>query len=219
VPLASAQSANEGFVVYHVSITNIQGHSYSFSINESVSPSSESGFSAISIAYDGVSTNFSISKIVNTTALPELFPIIPGISNESGSFSRNGTTFNGAILNTGSSNIVFGGSNYVVSDYSVTASIVNSTRAASLSGTLRAMPSGILYSADFVFNGTSTIDIQLLSTNLPLAYASVASAATGATIVGVGIVGAAALAFPFWNLAKKRTSEQTDREKPPHWVD
>lgn len=216
-----SSAASQGYVAYSVSLTNSQyASSKSFVINETVQPATQSGFSIISLALTGSTSNFSISKLVNTTNIPETFPIIPALTNESFSYSKDNHTITGNIQSTGTSPINFGGSSYTGNSYSFFLTVTNSTGSnTTVHGTLLAFPSGLLDSAAILANGSS-VTIQLVSTNIPLTYSIGTSAATGTAIVGAGVIGAAALAVPFWTLRRKKNVKQKTREnKPSYWVD
>ncbi len=217
----SAQGTTQGYVSYRITSTSpMMAMNHSVVVNETVQPSSQSGLSIISFALTGTYTNFSISKIVNTTNIPETFPIIPPLSNESFNYSKNGYSISGSISNNGSSTFNFNGASYTGTNYSFFVTITNSTLVSTLDGTLLAAPSGLLYSANISGTGSQSATVQLIATNLPLSYSASTSSATGVAAVGVGIAGAAALAVPFWKLGRKKSEKQKPaEEKPSYWVD
>ena len=233
---------NSGYVQYTVTIN---GQEFSelprtFTLNESVQPASQNGFVAITLALSSESTNFSYSRDLNSSSLPEIFPYISGLSNQSFSYEIKGISLSAEIAQYGNVQIVFNGTTYQASNYQVSFSATNSStnQMISISGNLVSMPSGLIYSIDLSINGTIQINSQLLSTNLPLTQTQSNINVLGATMIGGAIVAAVAIAVPaIFKLRHKNhpdtasTSEtkensqsnegpENDNEdKPSYWVD
>jgi hypothetical protein len=221
----ASSSATQGYVTYQVTLKTPTNQT-SFVVNESSVPTSQSGF--VNLTLDLVSNFHSLtySRILNTSSLPEIFPFIPGITNQSLSYQTHGILISAQITSSGTSSVNFGGTTYSVPDYLVGLSATNSSsgQTISVNGIVLAMPSGLLYSATFqkAGNSGSALSIQLVATNLPLNDpTNSASTAEGAAMVGAGLLGAAAIAVP-WKLGKKKVSAATTEgaeKKPSYWVD
>jgi hypothetical protein len=219
-PIVVAAGSNQGFVVYQVAVTNSQQTNRSFVINETVVPSAKSGFSIVSLALIDSSWNVTFSKLLNTSAFPELLPFIPAVSNQSFSYSRGGYTVNVHFANIGRAPITFDGVSYTGNNYSLVVTVTNSTMRSTFHGAFLTTPSGLLYSATLSGESGSMVNVKLESTNLSITDSTAATSVEGATIISVGLVGAAALAVPFWKFSRKRNVVQRPtEEKPSHWVD
>lgn len=223
---SNASSSTQGYVVYQVTFNKV-GNQTSFVLNESSTSSNQNGFVDLTFALTSSFQNLSYSRVVNTSAAPEIFPFIPGITNQSFSYDTHGVAISAQISTAGTSSVSFNGANYAASKYLLDLSVTNSSSGKSVSatGTLLALPSGLLYSAQIqeAGNSASTASFQLMSTNLPLNDPSNASSTTeGTAMVGAGLLGAAALAIPFWKFRKKKDSAASpagSEEKPSYWVD
>ncbi len=227
---SSSNSTTSGYVSYQVSlIRNGNPTPVVFVVNESSAPTNQNGFDNITIGLSSSLQNFSYSKIVNTTSLPEVLPFIPGLTNESFSYSTHGASFDARISIAGSSPITFNGTSYNGQEYSLSLSLTNSSSGQTFAaaGTAVAFPSGLLYSLQFQnpSNNSDSVTVHLLSTNLPLKDpTSSASTAEGVALVGAGILAAAAIAVP-WKFRRKKTAASSsgsgseNNDKPPYWVD
>src|SRR5271157_1169914 len=91
--IAFAAQPNQGYVKYSVSLsggqTGLQPNS--FTLNESVVPTSQKGFVDLGLLFSSSNTNLSFSRILNVTSLPQIFPYLPGI-NGTYSFQSHGMT-------------------------------------------------------------------------------------------------------------------------------
>jgi hypothetical protein len=223
---ASSSSSNQGYVTYQVTLTRGTNQTV-FVVNESSVPTNQNGFVDITFRLLSNQQNLSYSRVVNTSALPEIFPFIPGITNQSFSYNVYGFLINASISSAGSTSASFNGAGYTGSKYLLDLSATNSSNGQSMSatGNIIALPSGLVYSVQLEQAGNSAISVsvKLLSTNLPLSDPSnTVSTTEGAAMVGAGVLGAAAFAVPFWKLRKKKNSAAASEEadkKPSYWVD
>lgn len=220
----ASSSATQGYVTYQVTLKNPFNQT-SFIVNESSVPSSQNGFVNLTLGLVFNQHNLTYSRVLNTSSIPEIFPFIPGISNESLSYQTHGISISVQISTAGTSSVNFGRTTYAASKYLVDLSATNSSsgKMVSANGTILAMPSGLLYSVQLQgASSGATLSIQLVATNLPLGDSpSPASTTEGAAMVGVGLLGAAAIAVP-WKFRKRKgsspTTEATEK-RPPYWVD
>lgn len=219
----AASTPSQGFVKYSITLSGKQIGSYSssFTINESASQTSQAGFSKIGLAVSSADTNLSISKILNTSSFPEIFPYLPGI-NGSYSFETHGLTISANLQSSGTSSVAFEGKSYQVTNYVVSVSGTNASggESGSLIGNISTMPTGLIYSAQLNFNGTFTAGVLLLSTDLPLVSSITTPISTtiGVAIVGASVFGAVALAVPALFKRAKNSRNET-KDKPDYWVD
>ena len=220
--IAYASQPSQGYVQYSVTLNSTQPST--FTVNESVTQTSQKGFDDIGLAISSTNTNLTLSRILNVSSFPEIFPYLPGI-NGTYSFQSHGIAISASIQNTGTSSVSFHGDNYQVTNYAISVTGTNSSsgKSGSLSGVFSSMPSGLLYSAQVKFNDTLSANVQLLATNLPLvsSTSSLSSATIGVAIVGASVFGAVALAVPaLFKRAKNSSKNRNDVEtKPDYWVD
>ncbi len=241
--LASAASPTSGYVQYSITV-NSQGASSmpkTITVNETAQPASQNGFTALTIALSSNVLNFTYSKDVNSSSLIETFPYLSGLTSQSFSYQVSGFSISASITNTGSSNINFNGESYQATNYQVSVTATNSTSGKSVSakGSITSMPSGLIDSAQFLINGTTTINTQLLSTNLPLTDPASNVNTVGVSLLVVGLFVAVAIAVPaVFTIVKHRKptnsastdetegkqqsgdeQESDDEKKPSYWVD
>ena len=185
--------------------------------------------------------NFTYSKDVNSSSLIETFPYLSGLTSQSFSYQVSGFSISANLVNNGSIPVTFNGNNYQGTNYQVSLSATNSTGGNSVSakGSIVSLPSGLVDSAQFLVNGTITINAQLLSTNLLLTNPQSKVNTVGLSMLVVGVFVAMAIAVPAvfkimkhskpTNSAstdeteeKQQSSEEqeSDGEKnPSYWVD
>jgi hypothetical protein len=215
---SEATTTTQGYVSYQVTVNWNGSVQQSFIVNESSVAASQNGFVDLTLGLTSSLQNFSYSKVVNASALPQIFPYVPGVSNQSFSYDAHGMSVSANILNSGTSSVTFKGATYTAQEYIVSATLVNSSLGYSVTGSILALPSGLLYSAQ-IRGDNSTASVQLLSTDLPLANSSSSVSTTeGAAMVGAGVLGAAAIAIP-WKFKRKNNTKGGQGEKPPYWVD
>jgi hypothetical protein len=219
----ASSSATQGYVAYQITLKSPVNQT-SFIVNESSTATNQNGFVSLTLGLVSDFQNFSYSRDVNISAVPEIFPFIPGISNQSFSYETHGISIYAKITNAGTSSVYFSGKTYDAAKYAIDLSATNSSdgRSVSANGTLLALPSGLLYSAEIQHTSSGTLSVQLLATNLPLSDPSnTVSATEGAAMVGVGLLGAAAIAVP-WKFRKRKNSSaasESPEKKPSYWVD
>lgn len=218
VPVFAASSAPQ-FASYSISGTGSSGRSFSAIINETVAPSSAAGMSDVTLAITSVKGNLSYSKIINSSQV--ILPYFPTIANQSLTYQLHNFTIVATINQAGTGSVSFNAKTVSVSKYAFNLS-VSGNRSESATGSATVFPSGLVYSATVVANGTDTLSIQLLATNLSLtsqsdppsqATTSVAIAGSAASIlIGIGAI----------VVYRRRTTSQTSNSgeaKPLYHVD
>ncbi len=220
----ASSSATQGYVTYQVTLSR-GGNQTSFVVNESSTSTSQTGFVNLTFGLISNIKNFSYSRVVNTSAVPEIFPFIPGIANQSFTYQTHDISIRVQISNEGRSSVSFKGATYSASRYLLGLSLTNSSggQSMSLSGSLLALPSDLLYSAQLQEpNSGVSASVQLIATNLPLSDPSNAVSTTeGVALIGAGLMAAAAIAVP-WKLRKRKnpaTTSEASEKKPSYWVD
>ena len=239
----AAPQPTSGYVQYSVTVDDQDGFAIPriFTVNESVQLTSQNGFVAITLALSSNALNFSYSRDVNASSLPMIFPYLSGLANQSFSYQYSGISISANIANTGVVPVILNGTSYQAINYQVSLSITNSTigKSISASGNIVSMPSGLVNSVQFLINGTTSINVQLLSTNLPLIDPPNAINPLGASMVGAGVIAAIVLAVPtIFRKVKHRNSansestnetkdqkngdnehERDGEQNPSYWVD
>ncbi len=218
VPFVQAASAvpsspSAGYATYSVQVT-VNGTSRAATVTETVSPSAASGQSILQLEVQGTESNFTYSHVVNSSLT--LFPYLPALTNNSYTYSGKSGTFTATLSKGGTSQVTFNGASYTLQDYSFSATYSGANGTRSLSGTIAAFPSDLVYSASASSDGAQA-SAELTATSLPL-NASSASPATQATSAGIGIslvVGAVAVSLG----VKFRHKPQAEGPKPEYWVD
>jgi len=230
VPAVAASDSSSGnhFADYAISATGPY-HSISANVNETITPSSMSGFSTISLEVVSSMSNFSYSKVVNSSMA--MFPIVPSIGNQSFTYSTHNISISASISKTGTGSATIGGTTYTTTNYSftVSGSKNDGTMSMSANGQLSTLPSGLLYSA--VINGpnSTTVNVKLVGTNLSLNSTSQSSNTTGMAIVGgastLAVAGVGAFVFfrrknkNSGNVNNSPGSGSESEEKPLYKVD
>ncbi len=230
--VASGASSTQGYVSYQVTLNHF-GKQTLFVVNESASVTNQKDL--VNLSFNLVSSlrNLSYSRVVNTSSVPEVFPFVPGITNQSFSYQTHGLDLSAQVSTAGSSAIAFQGKSYQASKYLVQFSVTNSSNGQNYSGngTMLTLPSGLLYSVELQSQQggasyTNSLLVQLLSTSLPLNDSPNPTATTeGAAMIGAGVLGAAAIAVP-WKFRTKKIDARVSssptsevRAKPEYWVD
>ncbi len=221
LPLAQAattsgsSSPSLGFVAYSVLVTQ-NGTTRSISVNESVTPSSNPGKSILLLSIKAASSNFTYSHLVNSSST--LFPYLPPISNES--YSHTGKSYNvtAKISQQGTSQVTFQGKAYTLTNYAFSAKIDSAKGSRTVTGTVSAFPSDLVYSVTAKADNNARVVATLTSTSLSLNAVATAPALQAAS-AGLGIslaVGAVALSL---GVRMKRKHGSAGPSKPDHWVD
>ena len=242
-PALAITGQSEGYVQYSINIKGLGDSALPVvaTVNESVSPTSEAGFVDIVLSFSSATTNFSYSKVVNSSSLLMIFPYLSGLTTQSFSYAVQGMSITANLVNNGQYPVTFDGVVYPATKYFVSFSALNSSSMKSISadGNIVSMPSGLIYSVQLSFNQSSSIDIMLVSTNLELNQPASSVNPLGASLLGVGTIVAVAIAAPtiFKKLKKHKSNDQTqtnevkknqeigmepknkDEKKPSYWVD
>jgi hypothetical protein len=220
VPLAQAASTagsvspSSGYVAYSVQLTQ-NGTTRAASVNESVTPSSSAGQSIIFLTVRGTQSNFTYSHVANASLT--LFPYLPAISNQSYSYSNSSYTVSATISQQGTSQVTFQGSSYTLTDYAFSAHVGSANRSTTVTGTVSAFPSDLVYSATAHANSTS-VAATLTATSLSLSGAAAAPALQAAS-AGVGLSLAAGAVALSLGVRMKRKQAPAGPSNPDHWVD
>ncbi len=227
--VAFAAQPNQGFVEYKISLLNQQAPVASFLLNESAQPTSQNGFVQLTISLISSIRNLTYSRALNTSSLPEIFPYLPGISNQTFPYQTRDVTFTVHIRNTGDAPITFNGKNYQGTNYEISVSVAYSTvgNPVSASGNIVTMPSGLIYSAQLQIYSTYSLHILLIATSLPLVDAPSSTFPLGVVLFSLGLIGAVGFAAPsvFMRIRSKPQPEPAiedkalGEKKPSYWVD
>lgn len=241
---ASAQpiiGQSAGYVQYSISITGFDDHLLleDFLVTESVSPTGQPDFIEVALSLSSELTNFTYSRVVNSTSLPMIFPYLPGLTNQSFSYSMQGISISASLDNTGQTPVTFNDNIYQATKYLVSFSATNNSKTVSAQGNIVSMPSGLIYSVQLSFNQQSSVDLTLISTDLELNQPQSSVDPLGASILGGGAILAVAIAAPtiFKKIKRNKPNPQTktnqtknnqesdknsnkeDENKPSYWVD
>lgn len=239
--LANGQSS--GYVQYKVTISNPENSILPITaiVNWTAEPAGQTGFVDLTLVISSATANFSYSRDVNSSSLPEIFPYLSGLTNQSLSYEIKGISFTANLVNTGQVPVTFNGTAYQATKYLVSFSAVNSSSAKSFSGNgdIISMPSGLIDTVQLSLNQTASVNATLLSTNLSLNAPASKINPLGASLLGVALIAGVAIAAPtiFKKVKENKRSEQTqdsetktsqegdvkqeneDEKKPSYWVD
>ncbi len=234
---------NNGYAQYKVTASGTANSFQSVSgiVNESAQPTGQTGIVNIILGISSTMANITYSKDVNTTSLPEIFPYLPAIVNQSLSYQTQGISISASLINAGQTSITFNDTTYQATKFLISFSAVNSSNTLSFSGngTIISLPSGLIDTVQLSLNQTASINATLLSTNLSLNAPSGNINTIGASALGVALVAAVAIAAPtIYTREKKKkheeqstedenkTSQENDskqenenEKKPSYWVD
>lgn len=238
-----ASGPNSGYVQYNVTV-NSQENSFksiSATVNETVQPTAQNGFVDLTLSLSSIAGNFSYSRDVNASSLPEIFPYLSGLTTQSLSYQVKGFSITAKLDNTGQVSTTFNGTSYQTTKYLVSFAVTNSSSSTSFSGngTILSMPSGLIDTVQLQLNQTATVNIALLSTDLSLNAPASGINPLGASLLGVALVAAVAIAGPTIfkktrdNKNKKQTQQNEtkapeegevkkkdeDEKNPSYWVD
>jgi len=219
VPLAQASttgtsSASSGFVAYSVHMTQ-NGTSRAASVNETVTPSSSPGDSIVLLAVEGTASNFTYSHVVNSSLT--LFPYLPAISNENYTYSGKSYTVAAKISQQGTSQVTFQGKSYTLTDYAFSADVSSSKGSQTITGSVSAFPSDLVYSVTAQTTNAS-VAATLTGTSLTLTTTAAAPALQAAS-AGIGLSLAAGAVALSLGIRMKRKQGSAGTSAPDHWVD
>ena len=241
---ASAQpliGQSAGYVQYSVSITGFDDHLLleDFIVTESVTPAGQPDFIDIALSLSSDTTNFTYSKVVNSTSLPMLFPYLPRLTNQSFSYAMQGISISANLDNIGQTPVNFNNNTYQATKYLVSISATNNSQVLAAQGDIVSMPSGLIYRIQLSFNQQASVELTLISTDLELNQPQSSIDPLGASILGGGAILAVAIAAPtiFKKIKHNKPNQQTktnqtknnpesdetsnkeDENKPSYWVD
>jgi hypothetical protein len=227
--IAFAAQSNQGYVEYKISVLDKQTPVASALLNESAQPTGQNGLVQLTLSLASSVRNLTYTRVLNISSLPEIFPYLAGISNQTFSYQTYQIAFTIHIHNTGSVPVTFNGANYQGANYEISATVSYSTAGTpvSASGNIVTLPSGLIYSAQLqVYTGYS-LQIQLVATSLPIVDPPSNTFPLGVALFTVGIIGAVGFAVPsvFLRIRSRpqpqpAVEDQPQSEKKPsYWVD
>ena len=195
---ASAAGESYGYVQYNVNISGLGNSNFPASavVNETVQPSGQSGFVDLTLALSASVGNFSYSRVVNSSSLPEIFPYLSGLTDQSLSYQYQGFSIHANLVNTGQASVTFNGTSYQATKYLVSFSASNSSTSFSGNGTIISLPSGLIENLSLSLNQTATVNATLLSTDLSLNAPASSIDPVGASLLGVAIAASVVVAAP-----------------------
>jgi len=213
------------YASYRISGT-AENHSFSAVVNESVAPSSATGMSDVTLAIGSSTQNLTYSKIMNSSDV--ILPYFPTISNQSLTYQFHNYSISASITQAGSTSAGYNGQTYSLSNFTFNVSVsggnkmwASSQSPMGVTGSALVFPSGLVYSASIVANGTDVLSIQLLGTNLPLT----SDPSSSITTTTVGVAGAAGSilvgvgAFVIYRRKNNSQSQGANESKPLYHVD
>ena len=237
---AEVKGQSYGYAQYKVALNGIENSTLAASavVNETVQPTNKAGFIDLTLAASFDSSSLSYSKIVNSSSLPEFFPYLPAVTNQSLSYTFRGYSVTAKLDNVGQVPVTFNGTVYIGTKYLVFFSVDDSSKANSVTGNgnITCLPSDLMDSVQLSLNQTGTVNATLLSTDLPLVAASTGVNPVGISLFGVLLVAAVAIAVLaiYRKVRQNKGTNQTeedesrqenaekkvgDEDKPPYWVD
>ena len=226
----SGTQPNHGYVTYQISLTKAGNPIEVLVINETGQPTGQNDLVKLTFALSSNERHLTYSKVVNSTFLPEIFPYLPDMNNQSLSYSSHGIMLSAQITRSGIVQVTFDGRTYTAEKHAVSISVSRSAgQFYSATGSIVTMPSGLVYSAELQTYEAYALTVTLVGTNLPLTNASGTTTMFGFALVGLGLAGAVGLAVPsvFALVRAKTVTRNTlsipepskTLDKPSHWVD
>jgi hypothetical protein len=234
---------SSGYIQYKIAFANSKNSSLPITavVNETVQPTGQAGFVDLTLGILSNFANFTYSRDVNASSLPEIFPYLTGLTNQSISYQIRGYALTASLVNAGQTTVTFNGTSYQATKYLVSFSATNSSSENSFSGSgdVICLPSDLIDTAELSLNQTATVNVTLLSTNLSLTGAASGINPVGASLLGVLLIAAVAIAAPtiFRKVKENKHKDQAneseaeksqesssdqekgDENKPSYWVD
>ncbi|MDG6925618.1 MAG: hypothetical protein JRN09_03600 [Nitrososphaerota archaeon] len=246
--VGTASAATPGSATYRIQ-TSGQGSAFSMTVNETIASTSNPSYQDLIVKVAAGGSTFNFSRSVNSSdAISPFLPAVSnqtfGYSSAKGSLTvslvKNGTeslqfqgaartltsySLSGAASANGSS-VTFEGALAAFQSglvYSAALHLSFTIQPASISqGALAGLNASALpgtSSTQGPVTGSETVQVTLLSTNLPLDAGSSSPAAQAASVgVGAGAV-VTALAVGLGVRRHNKHSETVPEAKPEHWVD
>ena len=118
-PVVGATTSSTQYAAYSIS-GNFGNHSITAIVNETVAPSSSSGMSDLTLKIASTMSNFSDSKIVNSSRV--IFPYFPTVANQSFSYQVKNYSISATIAQTGTGSVNYGGKTYSLTNYTFSVS-------------------------------------------------------------------------------------------------
>ncbi len=213
---ASAIGPSYGYVQYKVTL-NSSDYPFTpiFIVNETVQPSGQSGIVNLTLAISSTNSNFTYSRDVNSSSLPEIFPYLSGLTNQSLSYDIQGFSINVNLVNTGQVAVTFNGASYQATKYIVSFSATNSSTSFAGNGNITSLPSGLISNVELSLNQTATVNATLISTDLSPNATGSSVNPLGASLLGIAIVAAVVVAAPtiFKRASNSRHKEQNQEDE------
>ena len=210
---------SSGFVQYQVTVSSPKNSVLSFTtvVNETAQPSGQSGIIDLTLGVSSAASNFSYSRDVNSSSLPEIFPYLPVLTNQSLSYEVDGFSINVNFVNTGQVAVVFDGTSYQATNFLVSFSATTSAASTSFSGNgnVTSLPSGLIDTAQLSVNQTVSVDATLLSTDLSINAPASSISPVGVSLLGVAILAAIVIAVPtiFMQALRKKHNKQNQENE------
>src|SRR2546427_9747168 len=224
----SGTQPNHGYVTYQISLIKAGNPTEVLVINETGQPTAQNGLVKLTFALSSNERHLTYSKVVNGSLLPEIFPYLPNMNNQSLSYSSHGIMLSAQITRSGTIQVTFDGRTYTAEKHGVSISVSRSAgQTYTATGNIVTMPSGLAYSAELQ---TYALTVTLVATNLLLTNPAGTTAMFGFALVGLGLDGAVGLAVPsVFALVRAKTGTRNTLSipvepsktpgKPAHWVD
>ena len=163
---------SSGFVQYQVTVSSPENSVASFTtvVNETAQSSGQSGIIDLTLAVSSAASNFTYSRDVNSSSLPEIFPYLPALTNQSLSYQVDGFSIQVNLVNTGQAAVIFDGTSYQATNFLVSFSATTSRASTSVSGdgNITSLPSGLIDNIQLSVNQTLQVNATLLSTDLTI---------------------------------------------------
>ena len=118
-PAVGAASTSSQYAAYSIS-GNFGNHSITAIVNETVAPSSASGMSDLTLKIASTMSNFSYSKIINSSRV--IFPYFPTVANQSFTYQVKNYSISASIAQTGTGSANYGGKTYSLTNYTFSVS-------------------------------------------------------------------------------------------------
>jgi hypothetical protein len=210
----SSSSGSSGYVTYSVQLT-ANGTTRAASVTENVAADSTAGESIIQLTVEGTASNFTYSHVVNSSLT--MFPYLPAISNQNYTYSGKSYTLVAKISQQSASQVTYKGSSYSLSNYAFSADVTSANGSQTITGTVSAFPSDLVYSVTAQANSTS-VSATLTGTSLALTTGA-GGLPLQAASAGVGLSLAAGAVALSLGVRWKRKHVPAGSSKPDHWVD
>ena len=205
---------SSGFVQYQVTVSSPEKSVACFTtfVNETAQPSGQSGIIDLTVAISSAASNFTYSRDVNSSSLPEIFPYLPALTNQSLSYQVDGFSIQVNLVNKGQVAVIFEGTSYQATNFLVSFSATTSTASTSFSGdgNVTSLPSGLIDTAQLSVNQTVSVDAALLSTDLSINAPASSISPAGVSLLGIALLAAIVVAVPA--IFKKASSKKHNKQ-------